>query len=189
MSRAYRIKVSESLRKTIRGEDHVSTQLEILNLLPPEEMAQLLRDELDQRGFLEEENCLVRDREGIRLVIDPSEGLVTVEVAGCAELELQKEGEGYSWEQEGDLQRKAEIILREKVKRDLEKEAREKQGELQQELTDKLEAELADLRRELDQIASAVTANALKRKAAQMGQIKEISEDRETGSMTIVLEV
>ena len=34
-----------------------------------------------------------------------------------------------------------------------------------------------------------VTAEALKIKAAPMGQIKEITEDEEAGSLTIVVEV
>ncbi len=34
-----------------------------------------------------------------------------------------------------------------------------------------------------------VTAEALKEKAAKLGQIKQISEDAQTGSLTIVLEV
>ena len=51
MSRAYRIKVSESLHKIIRAEDRVSTCLEILNVLPQEEMAELLAQELQRRGY------------------------------------------------------------------------------------------------------------------------------------------
>ena len=35
----------------------------------------------------------------------------------------------------------------------------------------------------------STTAEALKQKAAQLGQIKEMTEDPQSGSMTIVLEV
>ena len=34
MSRAYRVSVSESLKKIIRGSDHVSTDIEMLEVLP-----------------------------------------------------------------------------------------------------------------------------------------------------------
>ena len=47
----------------------------------------------------------------------------------------------------------------------------------------------AAMRKELDQAVNRVTADALKEKAAQIGQIKSLSEDAATGSMTIVLEV
>ena len=51
MSRAYRVRVRESTHQVIRAEDHVSTTLEMLEILPCEEMAELLRAELIGRGF------------------------------------------------------------------------------------------------------------------------------------------
>ena len=108
MSRAYRVSVKESQNRVIRAEDHVCTDLEILEVLPPEQMGELLSQELEKRGF---------ERDG-----------------------------------------------------------------------DKLEGQLQDLRQELDEAVNRVTAEALKRKAAQMGQIKEMTED-ETGNLTIVVEV
>ena len=53
MSRAYRIKVRESARQVIRASDHVGTQLELLEILPPERMADLLARELCQARFPE----------------------------------------------------------------------------------------------------------------------------------------
>jgi hypothetical protein len=41
----------------------------------------------------------------------------------------------------------------------------------------------------LDQAVIRVTAVAPKRKAAQMEQIKEITEDPQSGSLTIIVEV
>ena len=43
MSRAYRVRVSESLHKVVKAEDHVKTQLEILEILDCEETAELLK--------------------------------------------------------------------------------------------------------------------------------------------------
>ena len=37
MSRAYRVAVKESVNRVLRAEDRVSTQLEILEVLPPEQ--------------------------------------------------------------------------------------------------------------------------------------------------------
>jgi len=48
---------------------------------------------------------------------------------------------------------------------------------MQTAVTDQLEAQLGGLRAELDQAVNRVTAEALKRKAAQLGQIKQITED------------
>lgn len=46
MSRAYRIAVSERQQRVIKAGDHVSTTLELLPLLPCEQMADLLTAEL-----------------------------------------------------------------------------------------------------------------------------------------------
>lgn len=52
-----------------------------------------------------------------------------------------------------------------------------------------LEGKLRDLRAELDSIANRVTAEALKVRASQLGEIREITEDPETGSLTIKVRV
>ena len=186
MSRAYRIRVSETLRKVIRAEDGVSTQLEILALLPPEDMAALLKAELLERGFTEDGDKLTRTDDGIVISVDAETGTVSVQAAECEQLELKGDRESRTYNPKDKEAKKA---LAKNLKEDLENEANEKQAQLQDELTNRLEEQLRDLKKELDQIAKEVTAAALKKKAAQMGQIKEISEDKESGSMTIVLEV
>jgi hypothetical protein len=186
MSRAYRIQVSETLRRVIRGSDNVSTHLEILNVLPPDDMSDLLTQELLRRGFEQKGAVLVREQDGIEVLIDPSAGQVTVQIAGEHEIAVSGEATGWSYEQKD---KKAQQTLSQNLQAKLERQAEAKEQELQTELTNKLEAQLGDLRKELDQIANQVTAAALKKKAAQLGQIKQISEDPQTGSMTIVLEV
>ena len=59
----------------------------------------------------------------------------------------------------------------------VEKKIEEQVGGLQGKVTDRLEGELGDLRQELDQAVNRVTAEALKRKAASLGQVKEMTED------------
>ena len=54
MSRACWVRLRESVGHTVRAEDHVSTTLEILEILPCDEMADLLRQELTGRWFHEE---------------------------------------------------------------------------------------------------------------------------------------
>ena len=56
-------------------------------------------------------------------------------------------------------------------------------------MSSELEAALGDISAELDQVVNRVTAEALKQKAGQLGQIKEITEDAENGSLTIKVEV
>lgn len=189
MSRAYRIKVSESLRKIIKGEDGVSTQLEILHILPHEQMAELLADELRRRGFAEKDGQLCREQAGVVISIDPAEGTVAVGISAKEELELEAELVGWAADRGGKNEQQARESLQKQLKDQLSREADRQQEKLQSKLTDRLAAHLEDLRTELNEVSTRVTAAALKRKAAQMGQIKQVTEDPQTGSMTIVLEV
>jgi hypothetical protein len=189
MSRAYRISVNETLKRVIRAQDHVSTQLEILGILSPEEMAQLLADELKGRGFKQQGDELVREKNGVKVSVDPSKGIVKVESELQEKLEIEGSKEGRVYTDVGPQAKTAKENLRKDLRDDLEKQAQAKEAKVQAEATDKLEEQLGDLREELDQTVNRVTAEALKRKAAQLGAIKEMTEDPQSGSLTIVLEV
>src|SRR5947209_917223 len=102
--------------------------------------------------------------------------------------EAVREGLAYDdWGRAGRA--RTEEQLREGLRKEFEREAEEKTAELHRQVTDRLERQLLELRPELDQVANRVTAEALKRRAAQIGQIKEMTEDPRSGSLTIVLEV
>jgi hypothetical protein len=189
MSRAYRIQVSESIRRVIRASDHIRTQLEILPILPAEDMAALLRRELEQHGFTQEGNQMVKTENGSKLSVEPATGTVTVHAEAGQKVSLKRTESGFSYQTQGADAKKAEEALRRQVLKNLDEEVRAQQAQLQKELTDKLENQLGDIRVELDQIATKVTAEALKVKAKQLGQVKEITEDPQGGSLTIVVEV
>ena len=189
MSRSYRIKVRETLRRIIRASDHVSSQLELLEILPPEQMAELLAKELAGRGFVREGNQSVRKSKGVTITVDLDAGSVTVQAESQVKADLSSEKEGRVYDDEnGPQAQKIREQLREQIKAGLEKDAARQASELQKKVTDKLEGALADIRQELDQAVNKATAAALKVKASQMGQIKSVSEDA-SGSLTIVVEV
>jgi hypothetical protein len=189
MSRAYRIKVRESLDRTLRAEDSVSTRLEILELLPPEHMAGLLAAELEAAGYQREGKVLVRQQDGVFITVDPASGEVTVRAGSCEEVRVDAEQEGRAFDDAGPSAKAVRQELQSQLQSELEKMTNQKQTALQSGVTDRLEGQLIDLSRELDGAVNRATAEALKIKAAQLGQIKEISEDKEAGSLTIVLEV
>jgi hypothetical protein len=190
MSRAYRIRVSESLTQVIRAGDHVSTRLEVLEILPAETMADLLRAELVEQGFEVREKALVRTRDGITVEVDPATGTVTVRSETEQSVELKTTREGHVYDDDSvESRRSAEERLREVAKGDLDEQAAGREKALQKEVTDRLERQLADVQRELGGVVNRVTAEALKQKAAQLGEIRELTEDPETGNLTIVLEV
>jgi tryptophan 2,3-dioxygenase len=190
MSRAYRIRVRESLQRVIRATDHVSTQLEVLEILPADQMAQLLVEELERRGFQRGGKSLSRRHQGITIQVDPETATVTVHAEAEERVELEAEKNAILDRELGRaVAEKAKEAARQDLRRDLEKKSARKESEIQQQVTEKLEGSLADLRQVLNQVVNRVTAEALKNKAAQIGQIKEMTEDRESGALTIVLEV
>ncbi len=189
MSRSYRIRISESLERHIEVADGLRSKLEILEVLPPEQTAELLAAELDAAGFelCEDDGQWTRvDKDGVEVRVDPREGTVDILVAAEEQLALEREREISVWaENDAGGRQRGERALR----AELEGQVEAREQRLQTKVTKKLEGKLGDLRRELDQIGNKVTVEALKRKAASMGEIQEISEDPETGSLTIRVKI
>jgi hypothetical protein len=184
MSRAYRIRISETLRRHIEVADGIQSKLEILDVLPPEQTAALLERELAAAGFEQrEDGQWVRvDEDGVEVRVDPKQSTVTVSAAADADVDIKKEKEVRAYAE-------SDVVERERARaglmQDIEDEVANHEKRLQAEVTKQLEGKLGDLRRELDQISNRVTVEALKQKAASMGEVQEVSEDAETGSLTI----
>jgi hypothetical protein len=189
MSRAYRVSVRETRNRIIRAEDHVSTRLEILEVLPPEPMAGLLADELQRRGFQRDGTRLSRKQNGVTVAVETTTATVTVASEASEEATIQAERNDRAYDDAGPHAKVVRENLKKQLEKDIERKVSEKTASLQTKVTDRLEGELNDVRQELDQVVHRVTAEALKRKAAQIGQIKEMTEDPQAGSLTIVVEI
>ena len=189
MSRAYRISVKESVKRVVRAKDHISTSLEVLDVLPREHMADLLRRDLEGRGFKRQGKDMVRTKNGVTVTVEAETGKVTVQAELEKKVQVEGERESRVYTDVGPEGNNAKERLRKELKADLEKQVDDQADKLQKQATDKLEAQLGDLRKELDQAVNRVTAEALKQKAASLGTIKEVTEDPQNGSLTIVLEV
>ena len=191
MSRAYRIRVQESLTRDLTAEDCIESRLEILGILPPEQMGELLAQELEQRGFerQDDETLLRREENGTSVEVEPCTGKVTIRSKTKETVTLEGNKEGYGYEDFGPRRQRVEEGLSKELKEDLEHRAERHQGEMQTAASEKLQKELEKMQPEVAEVIHRVTAEALKRKASQMGEIKEISEDAESGSLTIKVEV
>ena len=189
MSRAYRIKVRESQHRVVKAKDHVSTQLELLAILPPEQMADLLARALEERGFERCGNLLSREQDGVVIVVDATTGTVSAHSEDQRSVTVEDELTGYANDEAGAGAKHAREVLQKELHKKLDHQTKGQEDRLQTEVTDRLAGKLAGLRKELDQVVNRVTAEALKRKAAQLGQIKELTEDPQAGSLTIVVEV
>lgn len=188
MSRAYRIAVSESLRRHVQVEDGVCSHLELLPVLAKERMGELLAQELLKKGFLRDGGAARRvGADGVEVSVELASGAVQARLSAKETLELAAQRTGAVALPE--LVQQGEDNLRAQARASLEKEAAAREEHLRQETTAKLERSLRDLREELDGVVNKVTVEALKQRAAELGEVQEVHEDPASGSLTIRVKV
>jgi hypothetical protein len=182
MSRAIQIRVSESVVRTVHVEDGVQSPLEVLPILAPERMGELLAKQLEDLGFQREGDRATRtDPDGVIVEIDLKTATVTARIAADRHLE-----ESIERRANVAIERKehAETSLREDVARELDDRIAARTEALRKEVTAKLEKKLGDLRKELDGAVGRATVEALTERAASLGNIQSVVED-EAGNVTI----
>jgi FtsH ternary system domain X5 len=137
-----------------------------------------------KRGFTLEGNVARKSPEpGIVIEIDGDASTITVKVE--SDLDLKLRGEEHQVPADGASQ----ALARQRIEIGLESIAKEKAELARRELTERLEGKLRDLKVEIDDAVTRATGEALKEKARSMGEVKEITEDPETGSLTIKIEL
>jgi len=188
MSRAYRISVAASgrLSEVVHLEDGVCAPLELLPVLGKERMRELLADELARRGYTrnsKNEKLMGRRLEdGVVVEVDLETAGVTVRVTAEAAIEIERAINATATRDNQDAVRQG---LQERVDAEVKAQADAQKEAARRAMTSSLEKKLAGLKEELDGVVSRVTGAALKEKARQMGEIEEMSENAETGELTI----
>jgi len=183
MSRAYQIRLAHSENRHICVEDGVQTSLELLDVLPADSMSELLAKELENRGFVREgDKAVRREDDGTQVVVDLQKGTVTARLSAEDDVSVELERTVRTYE---ERRKEAAAQLRESLEKEAETEIAQRTERLREKVTEKLEARLRDLQQELDGITNRVMVEALKTRAAQLGEIEEISEDGESGALTI----
>ena len=186
MSRAYRIAVRESLSRHVQVDDGVSSSLELLPILQKERMRELLAAELEARGFTRDGASATRSQAGgVRVKVDLERGTVDIVAEGHTDLELSTERTAVVAEPQDGGRTQA---LQAAARQALEREARVEEEALRKQVTSRLEGTLQDLRAELDGVVNRVTANALKARAAELGEVQAIHEEP-NGNVTITVRV
>lgn len=182
MSRAIQIRVSESVVRTVHVEDGVQSPLEMLPILAPERMGELLAKELEEQGFERDGDKVTRtDPDGVVVEIDLKTATVTARIAASQKIEESIDRKQQVGEERA---RQAESQLRDDVNRELADRVSARTEALRKEITGKLEKKLGDLRRELDGAVGRATVAALTERAASLGNIQSVVED-EAGNVTI----
>jgi hypothetical protein len=190
MSRAYRITLKEGVSRTVDVGDCVSTTLQILDILPAAPTAVLIGDALEKRGFtVDRESGKANKKVGdANVEIDLTSGEVSARVDGEKDVNVEVSEQVIS---DRDIPGEDSRVARRagELKDKAEKQAQEVEEAARKEITAKLARAIDEVTPDLDAVVKEVTSAALKTKARQMGEVKSIDEDPESGSMTIRIEV
>ncbi|MEZ4438760.1 MAG: hypothetical protein R3B72_06705 [Polyangiaceae bacterium] len=178
MSQAYRLRVSQTVERVVVVDDAASCELELLPLLSRERMAALLNEELVRRGFEVEDGVARRD-DGDGIVVEVAEGRVTVRAE--SETLVTQRARRHSSDDSDAMRERLEAA----ATREAEALANNAEARIRRQAAHALEAALRNVQSELDRVVHRVTANALEEKARALGEITELSEDPETGELTI----
>ncbi len=175
-SRPWKLTAKAPVGQVHTADDHVTTRVDIPPILTQERTGQILSGVLTRRGFDEQEDgTLVREREGVTTTVDPSNGEVTVAAEDSGDLPDMPPSGGC-----GCQARAREMA---------EQAIRNAKDDVQRRVTERVAGALSKLGCELEGVSAEVTRQALKEKAAQMGEIKELTEDPKSGALTIKVEV
>jgi len=168
--------------RTVHVEDGVAAPLEMLPILAPERMAELLANELAALGFQRDgSTCRRTEPDGVEVTVDLERSIVAIKLGAAARLDEAVE---LSAQTAIESQGAMEARLRDAAIRELDDKLDVQIAALQQQITAQLEAKLADLQRELDAAVGRATIGALTEKAAQLGRIEETHLD-DAGNLTI----
>lgn len=162
----------------IEADDDVRSRLEIPPVASPERMGQLLRGHLGQRGFRDADDGsgnIVRERNGVRVTLNPETGDMTAEAGGHIEVPKDPPHTGCGCRMQAALE-------------EANRRRRKAEVDLQVEVTGRLERALPAIACELEGAVNVATKQAIVEKARSMGEIKVLEEGQD-GSLTVVVEV
>lgn len=183
MSRAYQIRVSETLTHHVHVDDGIQANLGLLGILGRERQASLLATELEAHGWTVTDGIGRKQlSDEVEIEIDTATGTITVRAHHEEDVQLSADRSGTSYTPDGSAGEKDR--LKAQARAEIDSKARSLDEAARQKLTEKLDAALAAVRPELDEITSAVTRGSLIERAGQMGQIVEVAENA-AGEMSI----
>jgi hypothetical protein len=189
----YKVTVRESVREVVAVEDSVKSKLDLVPILNERGMENVSRLILGEHGFSDDGDTgtMSRSRGGVDVTVDPRSGDIEARASDSSEVTVdptQRGDDGQSGGGGCTCRPRNEEAIREALRDQAKRKAAGIKDGLQRQVTERLLGSLADISCEMEQVASQITARALKRRASEIGQIKSISHG-EKGSMTIVVEV
>lgn len=194
MSQSYVIRVAASVKENVKAKDRRVKSLVLSEILPTDELREVLRQRLEERGWRPEEGndgVYVRQRGDVTEKIDLESLTCEAEVEVERTLERQRSimvrGDR-DFENEEDRRRKEQ----ERLERSIaitDAERQEASDALQRRIADLLDETDEERTAELNSIVREVYTEALKRKAARLGSITEVREGQTGDDYELVIKV
>lgn len=176
MSQCYRVQLQASISRTVEAEDSVSYPLELTALLPEPEMRDLLASALAQQGWTADGRIFRRTGpSGEALELDLDTMTLTARLARQSEVVTDVEAVGRA-ESQTHAEQEARRLLQERGEAAGQGIAEAGKRTLQREVSAALAAGEDARRAELHGVLQQVYAEALKRKAGQLGNVMEVHE-------------
>lgn len=175
MSRGYRIQLEplQVVRGTVTASDELCVGLDVLPILSDEEMRDLVRQTLREKGWKQEgDGSLSKDLgDGAKATLDEDGKKVTVTLTTSQGIT----GAGRTTQEANAALAGQKETAEEAAKR---------------RATQRLTAAEPGIRAELDEAVQKIYVEALKKKAQRMGQVESMEESRSAdGSMQITIKV
>lgn len=188
MSYPYRVSVTRSVAEEVTGGDRHVARLSATNILPSDDMRDLVAEKARARGWKDSEEGKLEKQndDGTRQVLDleTMEVETTASVGGQISRQETVEATGDTdFVPKGTTLEQARAALAEKAGKELEasikisdEEREAKRAELSAAASAKLAVNADARRRELNEIVRDAEASALKAKAKTIGRVVDVAE-------------
>lgn len=198
MSYPYRVVVTKAVEESVDANDRVVTKVTLTPILPKEVMKEVLKGVLEKKGWKERKDGKLEKKgeDGEEQVFDLDELTLTTEVSEKETIRKEKTVEvmGDAWHKE-DIEAEKDR-LRAKAAADLEKrlavsddERAQKKQELEKKIADKISKGEESRKKELNESLLEVYAEALKKKAASLGSVTSVKEERKNNEYELTIKV
>jgi hypothetical protein len=159
--------------------DHADLEIRVLPILPRERIDQLVRDELERRGWTRGDDGTLTKQIGDTLATLPP-GASSIRITISDETSVQVEANVRQSITAGDEEARAAVNARAEAEaaRRLADATADARRALEADAADRLLTVWRELRAELDDVVNVTTRRALEQRATELGAIESIEEGR-----------
>lgn len=185
------------VRKTVRRDedvsehDHVEIEVRLLPVLEPKRLGDMLREELEKRGWTREpDGALTKVFGEASARLEPGSSTIRLSSSGSRTVSAEASAQGVAKEEDKKAQQDVEDKAAAAADKKLAAAKASARRALVRENADKLLEVQSELQAEVDDVTSATTKRALVERAGQMGAIDSVNERRTTdGSLELTITV